>query len=194
VGRLTAGITHEINTPMQFIGDNLHFLSTSLPTLLDLYARAAAMVSRACVSELGRHETEADLGFLASEMPRAISDALSGTANVARIVHAMSAFAKPNRSVQPVDVDAAMTTAVTIARNETKYVADVSLTLGDVGAVQAVEGDLLRAFVDLLVDAAQRSKSSKTRATIAVRTMCDGGDVVVEVGAASMRLARKNRP
>ena len=47
VGRLAAGIAHEINTPIQFIGDNTHFVQDAVTDILTLFQQYQALRDRA---------------------------------------------------------------------------------------------------------------------------------------------------
>lgn len=186
IGRLAAGVAHEINTPMQFINDNLIFLRDSVATLVQ-YCASVRSISGATDQEIRALEQEADLEFLVNEMPRAFSDALKGTAHVSRIVRAMNTFAHTSRSSKPerLDVNAALDGVATIAHGETKHVADVVLELGKVDDVLALRDDLHQVFLNLIVNAAHAIEDvvqrTGGRGKITLRTRSDRDSVVIEV-------------
>ncbi|MEK7237461.1 MAG: DUF3365 domain-containing protein, partial [Nitrospirota bacterium] len=134
IGQLAAGIAHEINTPIQFVGDNVRFLSDSfsdIGRLLEQYERllAAAKIG-ACPQTLietcEAANRGADLEYLLAEIPKAIEQSAEGIDRVATIVRAMKEFAHPgNTEKAAVNLNKAIESTVTVARNEWKYVADL---------------------------------------------------------------------
>src|SRR6266496_6552155 len=85
IGQLAAGIAHEINTPTQFVTDNLTFLRDSWKScheLLEHYRtaiqQAANMLPPDVLAELQQSEQNCDLEFIVSEVPRAIDQSLDG--------------------------------------------------------------------------------------------------------------------
>lgn len=140
VGRLAAGIAHEINTPIQFIGDNLHFLDDAVDRL---------------TLALDRSEANADLQFLLREMPLAIEQSLEGVRRVASTVRGLREFAQPDCPEQAdADLNKALLSVVTVARSELERMADVETALGDLPPVRCHQGDLNQVFLQLLINAA----------------------------------------
>jgi len=80
VGQLAAGIAHEINTPVQFVGDGLHFLGQAIGDLFDLLARYESFAAECkakfgdaiSTEEIRAHTEEIDLEDLREEMPKAL--------------------------------------------------------------------------------------------------------------------------
>ena len=141
IGQLAAGVAHEINTPMQFISDNLHFIEQCASDLLAL-------------ADGARPRDELDLDFVRRRLPRAIERAHDGVHRVSRIVGAMRLFAHPGVTLEYVDVNALIENAVTVSANAFKYIADLDLQLSEVPAVPAVRGDLGQVLLNLITNAA----------------------------------------
>ena len=146
VGRLAAGIAHEITTPIQYIGDSMHFLKSAFEEMLTVAAAA------------GRPQDgnpTVDLPFLHEEVPRAIDRIMEGVQRVATIVGAMKEFAHPDAAEKtPADLNRALETTLLIARSEYKYVATPQLYLGEIPKITCNVGELSQVFLNLIVNSA----------------------------------------
>jgi PAS domain S-box-containing protein len=194
VGRLASGIAHEINTPIQFVGDNTRFLQDSfagLQTLLNKYqelraAAASGAVSPDLLAEVRRVEEESDCAYLLEEIPKALTQTLEGVTRVATLVRAMKDFAHPeSKERAATDLNKALLSTLTVARNELKYVADVETDFGDLPLVVCNISDLNQVFLNLLVNAAHAIgevvKGTGEKGKIRVRTVAEGKTVLITI-------------
>jgi PAS domain S-box-containing protein len=191
IGRLASGIAHEINTPIQFVGDNARFLSDAFQDLwglLGAHQRFADEVDRSGdrtgVEGLREAAAAADLDFLRAEVPLAVQQTLEGVERVATIVQAMRSFAHPSSAEQaPADLNRALRDTITVASSELRLVADVRTDLGPLPPVTCHLGDLNQVFLNLLVNAAQAIAEVVAerggRGCIEVRTWQEGDEVVI---------------
>jgi signal transduction histidine kinase len=146
VGRLASGIAHEINTPIQYITDSVHFLGTAFDELFTVIAAGEGAQ---------QPDPAVDLRFLREEVPRAIERTIEGTERVATIVRAMKEFSHPDATEKMMaDVDRALQNTLMIARNEYKYVAGVDLQCGGLPNLMCNVGELSQVFLNLIVNSA----------------------------------------
>jgi PAS domain S-box-containing protein len=193
VGRLASGIAHEINTPIQFVGDNTRFLEdsfVSLKTLLGKFgelrdAAASGTVSPDLLREVQRTEEESDFAYLREEIPRAITQTMEGVDRVATIVRAMKEFAHPeSKEMALADLNKAIRGTIAVARNEWKYVAEVETDFADLPLVICNVGDLNQVFLNLLVNAAHAiadMAKGDGKGRITIRTAPEGDKIHISI-------------
>ncbi|MDY7086681.1 MAG: ATP-binding protein [Actinomycetota bacterium] len=181
VGRLAAGIAHEVNTPMQFIGDNVRFLDESLTDLLAVVTEVRRSLGDD--TDLARRMVELDVDFLLEEAPTAIRQTLEGVDRVATIVRAMKAFGHPGSDAKSqADLNDAIGNALIVAANEIRAVADVRTDLAELPLVMCHVGDINQVVLNLLVNAAHAIEAADAgRGEIRVSTRLDGREVVIDV-------------
>lgn len=188
LGRLAGGIAHEINTPTQYVGDNLRFLQDCLVQLAPVMKWLAAAREGGSDGVAAAPPECPDAAYLAAEMPAAIRQSLEGIEHIAGIVRSMKELCHPGgKTKSPVDVNRALQTAVNVARSEWKYRAEMHLALdAQLPHVPGFAAELGQVFLNLLVNAAHAIEDRRGRTgggigNIRLRTRAEGQWVAVEI-------------
>lgn len=184
IGRFAAGLAHEINTPIQYVGDSVHFLQSAFDELSTVFLAYRAAIKGlageqrhdALLADLAQIEKDTDFQFLSQEVPKAFERSLEGADRVAGIVRAMREFAYPHGEEHvAADLNQALLTTLTVARSEYKYAAHVETHLGELPPVICNLGELNQVFLNLIVNAAhaiQDSDKDACTGCITISTSC----------------------
>lgn len=193
VGQLAGGIAHEINTPIQYIGDNLRFLGKAhgdIATVLAAYETLAEAARETgvlgdTIAAVDKAVEKADLDYLVEELPAATEQSLGGVDQVSRIVLAMKEFSHPGtKEKAAADLNAAIESTLTVCRNEWRHVADVDMDLdAALPPVVCLAGELNQVFLNLIVNGAHAIEASagEGQGRIRVSTRKDGEWVEIKV-------------
>jgi PAS domain S-box-containing protein len=180
VGRLASGLAHEINTPLQYVFDNVTFLSDSVDEL--------ASVIGAYQDDRARGDAvaaEVEVDYLLTELPKAMQRARHGLKRVSDIVRAMKEFSQPSsEALGPADINKALESTLEVARSEYQQTAVVNLNLGPLPLVPCNLVELNQVFLNLLVNAAHAIESSgKDQATgrIDISTRHAGAELIITI-------------
>lgn len=191
IGQMATGIAHEINTPVQFVGDNLQFLKGAFEELM-----------AACEAGGGTGKgRRPGLDDLCGEIPRALAQSEEGIRRIAKIVLAMKEFSHPDRNEDPVEIDInrALDLAMTMTHSEWKYVAETRTEFApDLPMVHGFPGELNQVFLNLIVNAAQAIREkvgdSGEKGSITIYTQADPHMVEIRIADTGNGIPEPNRP
>jgi PAS domain S-box-containing protein len=179
IGRLAAGVAHEINTPIQYLSDSVSFVREGVQELLEyIDTLRASMPQPASVDE--------NVEELRKDLPPALSRMAEGLARIAEIVRSMKDFSRADQeAISEVDLNAAIRSTLVVARSEYKTVADVETQFGELPKIVCHGGQINQVILNLVVNAAHAIadvvRKTNQRGKITVRTRADGDGVVVEI-------------
>lgn len=197
IGTLAAGIAHEINTPIQFIGDNTIFAKDSLIDVIEmihdyreLFAKVEQENGISVMPIVEKINDEADYEYLAEELPKSLQQTLDGVAHVSKIVKAMKDFSHIGSidEMKLEDLNHAIEITLTISKNEWKYHAEIQRDLSfDLPLVPCHIGEIKQVLLNLIVNAAHaiasrnEKENNKSLGTITVSSTIVGDEVKVGI-------------
>jgi signal transduction histidine kinase len=197
IGQLAAGIAHEINTPTQYIGDNVRFLKDAFQDMKGLLASydrllvaaKGSALSGETVQEVSAAVEHADVGYLLEEIPKAIDQTLEGVGRVAKLVSAMKEFSHPGAKDKTLlDLNHAIENTITVARNEWKYVAEMETDYDStLPMISCLPGEFNQVILILIVNAAHaiadvvgKDGSGKGKITVQTRNCPDWIEIRIQ--------------
>jgi PAS domain S-box-containing protein len=195
IGSLSAGIAHEINTPIQYVGDNIRFLGQGVQSLSRALYHATRLVDVAraagdqvaLVAEFDRVMHSIDFPYINAELPQALDHAQEGCERVSEIVQALKGFASPDGAEKVLaDINGCVRNTIAVCRNEWKYVATLRTELDpDLPLVPCLPAEVQQVMLNLVINAtqaiAEARSSSHTLGSIVVTTRYDSDWVEIRV-------------
>jgi PAS domain S-box-containing protein len=209
IGQLAAGIAHEINTPIQYVGDNIKFLHDAFEEISELINAQHEIIEKArnktisieLIGQLDNIIEDIDLAYLQEEIPKSIAQTLDGVDRVTTIVRAMKEFSHPGAKEKSLtDINRAIESTVTITRNIWKYHAKIKLELDrSLPQIHCVPGPINEVLVNIIVNASHaiidKVGESGTLGLISIATCCESRWLVIRIkdnGTGIPAVARKH--
>ncbi len=191
-GTLATGLAHEINTPTQFVGDNIRFVKEGFEAIHTTYIQNGLIDhsqenrkgSRTDPNPSLPHSENENLAYFFKEIPKALEDSLIGIQRIAEIVQAMNNFSHPGTKEKvSADLNLLIENAITVSRNTWKHVADLKTHLSpNLPKVPCFPGELGQVMVNLIVNASHAIEGAEQKGLITIqsREIPDGVEVTIQ--------------
>jgi PAS domain S-box-containing protein len=191
VGQLAAGIAHEINTPSQFISDNLTFLQEAVDEVLKLFQAIGERIDRedksTLTDDLKTLINEVDMPYLVQEIPAALLQSYEGIISVSKIIRAMKDYSHPEKSFKLVNINMCIESTVLVSSSEWKYFSKIEKIFDDnLPLIECVASDINQVILNIIVNAAHSIEAKYNdcdhiEGKITVETIKMNGNVLIEI-------------
>jgi signal transduction histidine kinase len=187
IGLLASGIAHEINTPSQFINDNLIFLQDSWSEVEPV------------LSAFIQQKPDEEIEYIKDEIPRALDQSIDGIKRITKIVQSMKSFAHPEVEDQILyDLHKSIEDTINITRNEWKYNSEVVTQFTTASPlVSCYPGLLNQVLLNIIVNAAHAvNEAIDTKAIekgyITITTRRDSHYFIIEIEDNGIGISEEN--
>lgn len=209
IGQLSAGIAHEINTPIQYVGDNINFLSDSFSELASLVENIKQLAEAADQNSPGSDMSKkihaamasTDIDYLLEEIPAAIDQSKEGVFRVSKIVNAMKEFSHGSDKKVNADINRAINSTIIVAQSEWKNVAEIETNFEeDLPIVPCFLSEINQVILNMIINAVHAiedtladKQKSQTKIKITTRTVDDSVEISISDSGSGIPEAIRNR-
>lgn len=185
IGRLSAGIAHELNTPMQFVNNNLSFISEEFENVKNalLFFENQVTLDQNLKSQMEKF----DLDFLLQEIPNALSESLEGAQKIIEIVRSMKSFSHPGSKEKTLyNLNEALKSTTVIARSEWRDIAEIKFNLKqDLPDCNCLPALINQVFLNIIINATHAIKDqnealNRDKGEISISTYSKDKNIIVE--------------
>ncbi|MBD2596508.1 response regulator [Nostoc spongiaeforme FACHB-130] len=173
LGRMVAGLAHEINNPVSFIHGNFNYLNEHIHTILrivDIYQKEYPEAEQLIQAKIG----DMDLDFIVDDFQKIISSMRVGTDRIKDIILSLRNFARLDQADRKaVNIHEGIESTLSLLNHRLKQEINIVKEYSKLPLVECYAAQLNQAFSNIInnaIDALLESKKSENQKQIIIKT------------------------
>jgi two-component system, NtrC family, sensor kinase len=201
VGRLAAGVAHEINNPLSFVSSNLNSLKGYLSDINSLLSLNKKFLTRFQITEVSNNIFQAkkeiesfcqeiEFDFIQNDIDDLMKDCNKGLDRIKSIVGGLKDFSQPGKTERClVDINTGIESTLNVATNELQYKTVIIKELGEIRPIMAVAQQINQVFLNILINAVQ---SIDKTGEIIIKTWYEAGYNHITISDTGCGISQEN--